>query len=68
MSGLRLTSSQRRGLDRQLRATHDAGLYRRTLAILEAADGRPIAVAAPGRPGPGDASPIRGFRPCYGLA
>jgi transposase len=46
MSGLRLTSSQRRGLERQLRATHDAGLYRRTLAILEAADGRPIAEVA----------------------
>ena len=41
---------------------------RASLAILEAADGRPIAVAAPGRPGPGDASPIRGFRPCYGLS
>src|SRR5262249_51256072 len=27
-----------------------------------------IAVAAPGRPGPGDASPIRGVRPCHGLA
>jgi transposase len=46
MSGLRLTSSQRRGLEQQLRATHDAGLFRRTLAILEAADGRPIAEIA----------------------
>ena len=43
MSGLRLTASQRRRLERQLRATRDAGLYRRTLAILEAADGRPVA-------------------------
>jgi hypothetical protein len=68
MSGLRLTSSQRRGLDRQLRTTHDTGPYRRTPAILAAADGRPIAMAAPGRPGPGDASAIRGFRPCYGLS
>jgi transposase len=43
MSGLRLTAAQRRGLERQLRSTHDAGLYRRTLAVLEAADGRPVA-------------------------
>jgi hypothetical protein len=43
MSGLRPTISQRRGLERQLRATHDAGLCRRTLATLEAADGRPVA-------------------------
>jgi transposase len=46
MSGLRLTAAQRRGLERQLRSTHDAGLYRRTLAILEAADGRPVAEIA----------------------
>jgi transposase len=46
MSGLRLTISQRRGLEQQLRATHDAGLYRRTLAISEAADGRPVAEIA----------------------
>ena len=46
MSGLRLTAVQRRGLERQLRSTHAAGLYRRTLAILEAADGRSIAEIA----------------------
>jgi transposase len=46
MSGLRLTAAQRRGLERQLRSTHDAGLYRRTLALLEAADGRPVAEIA----------------------
>src|SRR3954471_23462639 len=46
MSGLRLTAAQRRGLERQLRSTHDAGLYRRTLAVLEAADGRPVAEIA----------------------
>src|SRR4051812_4002517 len=42
MSEIRLTAAQRRRLEQQLRATRDAGLYRRTLAILEAADGRPI--------------------------
>lgn len=46
MSGLRLTASQRRRLEQQLRATHDAGLFRRTPAILDAADGRPIAQIA----------------------
>jgi transposase len=46
MSGLRLTAAQRRRLEQQLRATRDAGLYRRTLAILEAAGGRPIAEVA----------------------
>ncbi|HWE36183.1 MAG TPA: helix-turn-helix domain-containing protein [Isosphaeraceae bacterium] len=46
MSGLRLTAAQRRRLEPQLRTTRDAGLYRRTLAILEAADGRPIAELA----------------------
>ena len=46
MSGIRLTASQRRGLEQQLRMTHDAGLFRRTLAVLEAADGRPIAETA----------------------
>jgi transposase len=46
MSGLQLTAAQRRRLEQQLRATRDAGLYRRTLAILEAADGRPIAELA----------------------
>lgn len=46
MSGLRLTATQRRRLEHQLRATQDAGLFRRTLAILEAAGGRPIAESA----------------------
>lgn len=46
MSGLRLTAAQCRGLERQLRATPDVGLYRRTLAVLEAADGRPVAEIA----------------------
>jgi transposase len=46
MSGLRLTAAQRRGLERQLRSTHDAGLYRRSLAVLEAAGGRPVAEIA----------------------
>lgn len=46
MSVLRLTTTQRRGLERQLRSTPDAGLYRRTLAVLEAADGRPVAEIA----------------------
>lgn len=46
MSGLRLTAAQRRQLEQQLRTTRDAGLYRRTLAILEAANGRPISEVA----------------------
>jgi transposase len=46
MSRLRLTVSERRGLEQQIRATHDASLFRRTLAILEAAEGRPIAEIA----------------------
>jgi transposase len=46
MSKIRLTAAQRRRLEQQLRTTRDAGLYRRTLAILEAADGRPIAELA----------------------
>jgi hypothetical protein len=46
MSGIRLTAAQRRRLEQQLRATRDAGLYRRTLAILEAAAERPIAEIA----------------------
>jgi transposase len=43
---LALTATQRRELERQLRETRDAGVYRRTLAILEADDGRPIAEIA----------------------
>src|SRR4051812_27250390 len=46
MSCFRLTASQRRRLERQLRTTPDAGLFRRTLAVLEAADGRSIAEMA----------------------
>ena len=37
-----LTPSQRRRLEEQLRATEDAGVFRRTLAVLEAAGGRPV--------------------------
>jgi transposase len=46
MSGIRLTAAQRRRLEQQLRDTRDAGLFRRTLAILEAAGGRPVAEVA----------------------
>jgi transposase len=46
MSELQLTASQRRLLEQQLRSTRDAGLFRRTLAILEAASGRSIAEIA----------------------
>jgi transposase len=41
-----LTPSQRRRLEQQLRATRDAGVFRRTLAVLEAASGRPVAEIA----------------------
>jgi transposase len=37
-----LTPAQRHGLECQLRDTSDAGVFRRTLAVLEAASGRPI--------------------------
>jgi transposase len=46
MSGLRLTAAQRRRLEQQLRTTRDAGLYRRTWAILEVAGGRPVSEVA----------------------
>src|SRR2546423_1756892 len=46
MGGLQLTVAQRRRLEYQLRATHDAGVFRRTLAILEVAAGRPVAEVA----------------------
>jgi transposase len=42
MSDFPLTPSQRRRLEQQLRATKDAGIFRRTLAVLEAASGRPV--------------------------
>jgi transposase len=41
-----LTAAQRRRLEPQLQATRDARLYRRTPAILEAADGSPVAEVA----------------------
>jgi transposase len=46
MSGFHLTAAQRRRLEQQLRATRDAGLFRRSLAVLEVAAGRPIAEIA----------------------
>jgi transposase len=46
MSRLSLTSFQRRRLQRQLQHTHDAHLYRRTLAILEVSRGKPVAQVA----------------------
>jgi transposase len=42
MSVYPLTPVQRGGLEQQLRTTADAGVFRRTLAVLEAASGRPI--------------------------
>src|SRR2546422_4812153 len=46
MSDFPLTPAQRRRLEQQLRATQDVGVFRRTLAVLEAANGRPIAEIA----------------------
>lgn len=46
MNDLQLTAAQRRRLEQQLRATADADLFRRTLAVLEVANGRPIAEVA----------------------
>lgn len=46
MGTLSLTSWQRRDLERQLRATGDAHVYRRTLAVLEVAQGEPVADVA----------------------
>jgi transposase len=46
MGGLQLTAAERCHLEQQLRDTRDAGLFRRTLAILEIAGGRPIAEIA----------------------
>jgi transposase len=46
MSELKLTFWQRRRLERQLTETRDAGLYRRTLALLEFAQGRSVAAIA----------------------
>ena len=41
-----LTPTQRRQLEQQLRDTAGAGVFRRTLAVLEAANGRPVAEIA----------------------
>jgi transposase len=41
-----LTAAQRHRLEQQLQATKDAAVFRRTLAVLEAAEGRPIAAIA----------------------
>src|SRR5688572_23128889 len=46
MESLTLTTWQRRRLERQLRSTHDARLYRRTLAILEATRGEAVSSVA----------------------
>lgn len=46
MSELHLTTRQRRRLEAQLRAAHDAGLFRRTLAVLEVASGRSVTEVA----------------------
>jgi transposase len=42
MDPMHLTFGQRRRLHHQLKATHDARLYRRTLAVLEVSRGRPV--------------------------
>src|SRR5256885_12267208 len=41
-----LTPTQRDQLEQQLRDTSEVGVFRRTLAVLEAANGRPIAQIA----------------------
>src|SRR5436305_13635156 len=41
-----ITPARRRELERQLRAAADARVYRRTLAVLEVARGRPVADVA----------------------
>jgi transposase len=46
MSDLPLTPRQRLQLERQLRDTADAGVFRRTLALLEVAQGRPVSQVA----------------------
>jgi transposase len=42
MASLNLTAGQRRRLRRQLRQARDAHVYRRTLAVLEVAQGKPV--------------------------
>lgn len=46
MSKLQLTAAQQRRLEQQLADTKEAGLFRRTLAVLEAGAGRPLAEIA----------------------
>jgi transposase len=46
MDTITLTAWQRRRLQRQLRATRDARLYRRTLAVLDVARGEPVPAVA----------------------
>jgi transposase len=46
MHDLSLTPAERRQLEQQLRETHDVRVFRRTLAVLEAANGRPVAEVA----------------------
>jgi transposase len=46
MDTITLAAGQRRRLQRQLRAAHDARLYRRTLAVLEVAQGEPVVSVA----------------------
>src|SRR3989304_3944869 len=43
---LTLPAWQRRRLERQLHDTHDARVYRRTLAVLEVAQGQPVSCVA----------------------
>src|SRR5437016_1557505 len=42
MNTLHLSAVEQRRLEQQLQQTADAGLFRRTLAVLEAAAGRPV--------------------------
>jgi transposase len=46
MSELPLTTRQRNRLEVQLKTTHNAGLFRRTLAVLEVARGTPVTEVA----------------------
>lgn len=46
MAELYLTARQRHRLEAQLKATHDAGLFRRTLAVLEVARGTSVSEVA----------------------
>src|ERR1043166_3280118 len=46
MDPITLTAWQRRRLQRQLRAAHDARLYRRTLPVLEGSRGERVASVA----------------------